>query len=337
MAVTIKDIARRLNLSVSTVSYALNEGPKPVSKEVHRRVKRMALELGYRPNRIAKSLVTRRTHTIGVIPVDVEIDILMTPCVHMSLNGIVNAAERLRQDVLLFTAHDRNLPSEVVADILDGRVDGVVFIAPRPDSPALRNICQSALPYSIIAADDQHGPCYTVDNESGVRLALEHLYEMGHRRIAHVTGNMAQADAALRLSAYQQFMTEKGLPVEACSVFKGDYWRGSGFQAGLAFADLDRRPTAVFCANDEMAFGLIEAFQAKGIRTPEDVSVVGFDDAPAGNYFSPPLTTVRQPLQAMASEALEAVVQQIETGEAAPGKIYKPELVTRGSSAIIPM
>ncbi len=333
MPATIKDIAQKLNLSISTVSYALNGGPKPVSKDVYRRVTRVAKELGYRPNRIARSLVTRRTHTIGVVPVDVDLDILLTPCVHLALNGVFNAAAKLRQDVLIFTAHDRNLPDEVVEDMLDGRVDGVVFIAPRPDSPALRQISVSGLPYSIVAADDRQGASYIVDNERGTQMALEHLYELGHRRIAHVIGNLALSDAVVRMNAYREFMRSKGLPVPETFEQTGDYHRGSGFEAGLRFAAMTDAPTGVFCANDDMAFGVIDALGSKGIDVPGKVSVVGFDDAPLAPNFHPSLTTVRQPLQTMSSEALLAVVQQIETGAVAPGRVFDPELIIRGSTA----
>src|ERR1700678_1109634 len=177
MSVTLKDIATKLNLSISTVSYALNGGPKPVSKTVHRRVHEAAQELGYRQNRLARSLVTRRTGTIGVVPANVQRDILLTPCIHLALNGGLNAAEELRQDVCIFCAHDRNLPDEVAVDLLDGRVDGVVFVAPRLDSPALREISKSGLPYAIVTEDDGRGPSFIVDNELGVHMAMDHLYE----------------------------------------------------------------------------------------------------------------------------------------------------------------
>lgn len=335
MAVTIKDIAQRLDLSVSTVSYALNGGPKPVSTDVKAKVLRMAEELNYRPNRLAKSLVTRRSHTIGVVPVDVEQDILLTPCVHLVLNGVVNAAAALRQDVLLFTAHDRNLPDEVADDILDSRVDGVVFIAPRPDSPALRRIANSDLPYAIVAADDGLSPSYIVDNEKGARLALEHLYSLGHRRIAHLCGRLSLMDAGLRLEAYKSFVVEKGLDLPGEYVIPGNYWRDSGHAAGLSLLEMAVRPTAVFCANDEMACGLMQALIANGVRVPEDVSVVGFDDSPLAANSNPPLTTVKQPLELMAAEALRAVIRQISVGPLASGQNFKPELVIRGSTACV--
>lgn len=333
MPATLKDIAERLDLSISTVSYALNGGPKPVSAEVRRKVHSLARELDYRPNRIARSLVTRRTQTIGVVPIDVEQDIILHPCVHLALNGLINAAERLRQDVLLFTAHDRNLPDVVADDMLDSRVDGVVFIAPRPDSPALDRIRNSRLPYAIVAANDQNGPSYGIDNAQGTQLALEHLYALGHRRIGHIAGNLALTDSHTRLDTYRSFMAEKELEVGEDLLFMGDYHRGSGLRCGLEMRDSGRRPTAVFCANDEMAFGLMDAFHALGIKVPQDVSVVGFDDVALASSYRPPLTSVRQPIEEMSSAALQAVVEQVTTGHEVEGRLFYPELVVRGSTA----
>jgi DNA-binding LacI/PurR family transcriptional regulator len=333
MPATIKDIAQKLNLSISTVSYALNGGPKPVSKDVYRKVQRAAKEMGYRPNRLAKSLVTRRTHTIGVVPVDVDLDILLTPCVHLALNGVFNAAARLRQDVLIFTAHDRNLPDEVVEDMLDGRVDGVVFIVPRPDSPALHQISCSGLPFAIVGAQDERGASFLVDNERGSLMALEHLYDLGHRRIAHVVGNLGLYDGVVRRDAFRTFVASKALDMMPGDEIRGDYHRNSGADAGRTIAAMSDRPTAVFCANDDMAFGLIDSLQEAGLRVPRDISVVGFDDAPIASSFNPPLTTIRQPLQTMSGAALLSVVNQIEQGTSTPSRVFEPELVVRGSTA----
>jgi DNA-binding LacI/PurR family transcriptional regulator len=218
---------------------------------------------------------------------------------------------------------------------LDSRVDGVVFIAPRPDSPALRRISSSNLPYAIVAANDHNGPSYAIDNAQGTKLALEHLYALGHRRIAHIAGNLALTDAHIRLETYRTFMAERGLEVGEHLVFMGDYCRSSGFRAGYEMRDPAKRPTAVFCANDDMAFGLMDAFHVVGIRVPEDVSVVGFDDVSVASSYRPPLTTVRQPIEEMSSAALHAVVEQAETGREATGALFYPELVVRGSTAIL--
>ncbi len=333
MATKMSDIAERLNLSISTVSYALNGGPKPVSREVAKRVQEVARELGYRPNRIARSLVTRRTSTIGVVPADVEANILLTPCIHLALNGIFNAAAKLGQDVLVFTAHDRNLPNEVAEDLLDARVDGVVFIAPRSDSSALRRIAESGLPYAVVAAIEHGGPGFVTDSEAGSLMALEHLFDLGHRRIAHVYGPSYMEDANTRLATYRYFMRGHDLPIHQGFEQPGNYHRADGYEAGLAFANMADRPTAVYCANDDIAFGLIDALRDKGISVPEDISVIGFDDAPIAANFRPPLTTIRQPLEDMSSRAMAAVVDHVQQGVPVQGSLFPPALVIRGSTA----
>jgi len=334
MASTIKEIAERLNLSISTVSYALNGGPKPVSVAVARQVKELASELGYRPNRLAKSLVTGRIHTIGIVPIVAEGDILSAPSSGPFFNGAFNAAAQLRQDVLVFTAHDRNKPDQVVDDILDSRVDGVVFIAPRPDSPALKLIEQSTLPYALAAGPEGRQRCYRVDDAQGTHAAIEYLISLGHRRIAHVTGDPALADSAVRRDTYLAVMRDRQLLVPDEYVAIGDYLRGSGYRAGIQFAEMKDRPTAIFCGNDDMAFGVVDAFREVGLSVPDDVSVVGFDDTPIAAHEQ--LTTVRQPLQQIVSDAFRAVVNEIETGDRPTGACYPAPLIVRGSTASAP-
>jgi DNA-binding LacI/PurR family transcriptional regulator len=334
MASTIKEIAEQLNLSISTVSYALNDGPRPVSEAVARQVKDLARELGYRPNRLAKSLITGRIRTIGIVPIAAEDDFLATPSSGAVFNGAFNAAARLRQDVLVFTAHDRNKTDQVVDDILDSRVDGVIFIAPRPDSPALRQIEQSSLPYALAAGPKGRPRCYRVDDAEGAHAAIEFLFSLGHRRIAHVTGDPALADSAIRRDTYLEAMRHRQLLVPEEYVAIGDYLRASGYRAGIRFAEMKDRPTAIFCGNDDMAFGVIDALRRVGLSVPDEVSVVGFDDTPMAAHEQ--LTTVRQPLQQIVGDAFNAVVNEIETGERPPGACYPAPLIVRGSTAPAP-
>ena len=168
MAATIKDIARKLNISTSTVSYALNGGPRTVPKEVKERVLALARELEYRPNRIARSLVTRRTNAIGVVPPAIMENVFLSPFVRSAWNGLVNAAGPLGQDLFLYTGHDRNSPDEPGQELLDGRIDGIVFIAPRPDAGAVQFVHDRKFPYSVLSGAAP-GMSFNADNEGGVR------------------------------------------------------------------------------------------------------------------------------------------------------------------------
>lgn len=333
MAATIKDIARRLNISTSTVSYALNGGPRSVPDEVKQRVLEMARELDYRPNRVARSLVTRRANAIGVVPPSTEQNVFLSPFVRNAWNAIVNEAEVLEQDLLLFTGHNRNLPDQTGNELLDGRIDGVVFIAPRPDTPAMHFLAQRNFPFTSIASGEAvPGVRFNCDNAGGVRMAIEHLRSLGHRRIAHVTGSLTSLDGQQRLDAFSTTLAAMGLGIPEGYIQQANFTIEAGYAAGLAFLKLEIRPTAVFAGNDEEAYGLCQAFREAGVRVPEDISVVGFDDADLSYAFNPPMTTIRQPVIDMASSALRATVD-LANGIAVSSAEFPTELVIRGSTA----
>ncbi|MGV3615857.1 MAG: LacI family DNA-binding transcriptional regulator [Fimbriimonas sp.] len=333
MPATIKDIARRLNLSVSTVSYALNDGPKPVSEEVRNEVARVAAELGYRPNRAAKSLVTRRSRAIGVVLPQIERDSLLGSFVQLSLNSIVNQAEEDHYDVMLLTAAERNR-SAGLADLLqDSRVDGLILIAPPEDAETFRLLRHHSMPFAVVAGgDDEPGPFFRADDAEGVRHAMEHLWDLGHRRIAHFAGRTSLFDARVRRSTYQTFLGARGESPFPGYVLEGGYVREAGRLLAPLMA-LPQPPTAVFCANDEMAIGALLAARTLGIRIPQDLSVVGFDDTPVAWSFDPALTSVRQPLEEMTYAAFADVLAQIEGAPASPGRVFPTSLQVRASTA----
>ncbi len=334
MAATIKDIARRLNISTSTVSYALNGGPRPVPDDVRERVLATARELEYRPNRVARSLVTGRTNAIGVVPPAVGENVFLSPFVRSAWNGLVNAAAPLGQDLLLYTGHDLNRPDEPGQELLDGRIDGVVFIAPRPDAAPVRFILEQGFPFATVAGSEvTQGLSYTADNEGGVRLALEHLAALGHRRVAHVTGGLASADARMRLDAFRHHADRLCLDADPSLIVEGDFIIERGREAAHRLLRMSNPPTAVFTANDEIAYGLCLEARELGVRVPEDLSVVGFDDTDLSFVFSPPLTTVRQPVQDMAKAALRAVIALVQGEEKPKRHVFPTELVVRGSTA----
>jgi LacI family transcriptional regulator len=330
---TIKDIARTLRISTSTVSYALNGGPRPVPDEVRRRVLQVASELEYRPNRIAKSLVTGLCNVIGVVPPCVDADIFNSPFVRMTWNALVNEAEALQQDLLLFAGQNRNFPNQTGLEFLDGRIDGIIFIAPRSDTSAIHYLAGRRFPLATIASDEGDHLNYKVDNEGGVRLAMEHLYELGHRRIAHLAG-YPSPDSEARESAFRRIAMEMPeAQVLTEYVERGDFTMSGGFHAGLRLLKLNPRPTAVFAGNDEMACGLIQALQSQGVSVPEEMSIVGFDDCDLCYAFNPPLTTIRQPVVAMASAAVRSVVSLVRQQEPTPATVFPTELVVRASTA----
>jgi DNA-binding LacI/PurR family transcriptional regulator len=336
MATTIKDIARRLNISTSTVSYALNGGPRRVPDQVRRRVLDLAKELDYRPNRVARSLVTRTANTVGIVPPSTEVNVFLSPFIRMAWNAITNEAESLGQDILLFTGHNRNSPEEPGAELLDGRIDSVVFLAPRADARAIPFLHQRGFPFtSIASATTSPGPRFTCDNAGGVRAALDHLQRLGHRRIAHIAGNLGSPDAMSRVDCFRSCMEDARLELRSDFIQHGAFTVESGFNAGRRLLRLENGPTAVFVANDEMAYGLCQAIREAGLEVPRDLSIVGFDDCDFSYAFNPPITTVHQPVAEMAAAALRGAVSLAAGDDTVTGQDFATHLVVRESTAAL--
>ncbi len=332
---TIRDLAKRLNLSVSTVSYALNDGPKPVSDDVRKRVLAAADELNFRPNRLAKSLAMGKTHVLGVVPPSLGFDLLFSPFLQRSLNAVVNEAERHCRDLMLFTASDRMATSSAGVDLVDGRIDGAILIAPNENSPILARLEEARLPFAIACSSSiLHGPCFHTDNYAGTRLGLDHLLRLGHRRIAYIAGRCDHVDGAERLAAFECVMAENGLEVPAGFVLHAEFTREiAKVQARRLIAGGDL-PTAILCSNDDSARGVYDAFSEAGIRIPDDVSVVGFDDNPQCEMWTPALTTTVQPIEDLIRLAFQAVMDQIE-GKPVASASLAPSFTVRHSTSIL--
>ncbi|MFM9873805.1 MAG: LacI family DNA-binding transcriptional regulator [Fimbriimonadaceae bacterium] len=333
MAATIKDIAKALNVSVSTVSYALNGGPRSVPDEVKERVFAVARELNYRPNRLAKSMVTGRMDTIGIVPPQITEDAFLSPYLHLALNGIANQARVLQQDMLLFTRHDDTECEEMISVLVDGRVDGVIFIAPHFNHKTVELATSLHIPCVTVSGAKLDGVAgFTADSENGIHSAMNHLFELGHRKIAHVAGRLDMQDSVIRMQAYQAALRNADILYEENWVAMGQFVIDGGRKAMRQFWELDDKPTAVLCANDEMAIGVIAEAHELGIRVPDDLSVVGFDNSPSGLQIFPSLTTVRQPIGEMGAAAMRALFELIEGRTPNEKTDFQTELVVRDST-----
>ncbi|HEY3783412.1 MAG TPA: LacI family DNA-binding transcriptional regulator [Fimbriimonadaceae bacterium] len=333
MATSIKDIANKLNMSVSTVSYALNGGPRSVSLETKNQVLAAARDLGYRPNRVARSMVTGRSYTIGVAPPEIGDDVFLSPYLQLAINGVANEAGRLHQDMLVFTRYRETEHEEMLSIILDGRVDGVIFIAPHFTAKTVELAAALQLPCVAISGAPVEGvTSFSINNEQGMTQVLEHLYELGHRRIGHIAGRLDMQDALIRLQGYQAFLHARKIPYRDEFVAKGQFLIEGGRRAMHELMNLPIRPTAVSCANDEMAIGAILATYDLGIKVPEEVSVAGFDSTPSSAHIHPPLTTVRQPIGELGEVALRTLVDMIEGNEPQEKKVFETDLIVRAST-----
>ncbi|MGV3617411.1 MAG: LacI family DNA-binding transcriptional regulator [Fimbriimonas sp.] len=331
---TIKDIARQLNISTSTVSYALNGGPRNVPESVREAVLKLARELNYRPNQVAKSLVTRRSNTIGLLPTQTNPDLTNSPYFHIAFNAILNHAEAHGQDVLVFSRFAPDLPEvdQIVATLSDGRADGVIMLAPFVDSPIVGGLLERGTPFAVTNTDICGVPSYTCDNRHGVRVALEYLHSLGHRKVAHLAGPATLTDGGERCAAFVAIAGELGLET------RPDWIVPSHLEANLAREGLlpilqsKDRPTAVFCFNDDVASGAYKAAESLGMRIPDDLSVIGFDNSFRCEHLTPSLTSVEQPIDLLARFAFEAVMAQVNRKPAESQRLLT-RLVVRESTA----
>ena len=292
------DVARLAGVSPQTVSRVLNESPQ-VRDATRRRVLDAVRRLEYRPNRLARALVTGRTRTLGVVGFDTT---LHGPA------SMLLAIERAAHDAGYFVsiASIGSLDSASVRSAIERlreqAVDGILVIAPQESAAqALRHLKPDVPVVATEAGAHDGVPLVAVDQVAGARAATQHLLDLGHRTVWHVSGPLDWYEARDRVDGWRATLEAAGAPLSA--VLAGDWSARSGYDLGLRLA---REPdvTAVFAANDQMALGVIRALHELGLRIPDDLSVVGFDDIPEAAYFTPPLTTVRQDFNEVGRRAL---------------------------------
>jgi LacI family transcriptional regulator len=331
---TLRDVATAAGVHPATASRALNPGTRLlVSEDTARRVSEAATRLGYQPNPVARSLRTRRSHTIGVLIPD-----LNNPLFPPIIRGI---EDRLisRGYVALLGNTDADLAKErLVFDQMRARhVDGFVLATATLNSPILAEAAEAELPVVLMnrTAQDYPFSSVSVDNEQGVRAAVTHLVSLGHTRIGHIAGPQDTSTGPARLHGYQEAMSSHGLAVGAADiVYAAGYIVEEGLRCGRELLEAGSGLTAVVAANDMLAVGCYGALDELDLRCPEDVSVIGFNDMPFIDRLRPPLSTIRSPHSQVGTEAARLLIERIEAGEGSPVKILflAPELVVRGST-----
>ena len=328
---TIHDIARHAKVSAMTVSRALNDRPG-VSVGTQEKVREIAQSLGYVANVQAKRLAGGQTQVLGMLVPDIG-----TEYVGEIVRGVGDALEQSAFDLLLYTTHrDPERERKRLHGVAGGMADGLLTVLPTTIDSHLKMLEDLALPVVIV---DHRGantslPTIGTDNVTGARQAVQHLAELGHRRIGFITGDLATGAAVDRLRGYREGLRAAGLPVDEALVRQGDFYQPRGFQAALELLNLPGAPTALFASNDVSAFGAVAAVHELRLRVPDDVSVVGFDDIPSAQQVYPPLTTVRQPLYEMGAAATRLLLSLLRGGEAAVPRTSLPTtLIVRGSTA----
>ncbi len=306
MAVTIKDVALRARVSIASVSRALN-GTGVVTDQTRQRVLRAAQHLRYMPHQAARSLITRRTGTIGVLLPDMYGEYFSE-----LIRGIDRAARLRGLHLLVSSSHGDADEAVLALRAMNGRVDGVLIMSPYVDANMLDQALPATLPTVLMntPADAERAPAFLTDNFGGARAMVEHLRALGYQRIAHITGPESNYESGERLRGFRAAL---GRTLAARSlVLHGNFTEESGYLAGRQIAAAKARPDAVFAGNDMMAIGCLFALTEAGVRVPQDIALAGFDDIPIARFVTPPLTTVRAQTTELGRQALEELVQAIE-------------------------
>ncbi|MCD4853676.1 LacI family DNA-binding transcriptional regulator [Arthrobacter sp. AK01] len=323
----MSDVAKMAGVSHQTVSRVLNHHPN-VSGKTKERVESAIAVLGYRRNTAARSLVTRRSRTIGVLACETG---QFGPA--NTLLGVEQAGREAGYFVSI--ANLREVTSDSVNDAIahfrNQSVDGIVILVPHPDVLAV--LGDVSVPVPIVAVGAGAGNQLTgasLDQRLGARLAVQHLIALGHRNIAHISGPPHWIDAAERIKGWQEALGSAGLEAEV--LLQGTWDAASGYRAGLELLR-HHSITAVFVANDQMAVGVLRAVQEAGYEVPGDISVVGYDDQPEAEFFMPPLTTIKQDFEELGRRCMEAVLQQLEGDGGSGEQMVNPRLVIRSTTA----
>ena len=323
--ISITDVARHANVSISTVSRVINHLPT-VNLANRRAVEEAISVLKFKPNVSAQRLASGTTNAIGLV-------IPGYPGIFYSfyaieiIRGVGHACEELGLDMIFHIANSSR-PLNINA------LGGVIFADIIENRKQVESALSVGHPCIVINYDvkDLDVPFIAIDNHKGGEIAAEYFYGLGHRRVAVITGNLNSQPARHRYEGFVEYLNQKNVDLPSEYICKGDYSRRSAREAMESLLKLKCRPTAVFACSDEMALEAISVILEKGLRVPEDISIVGFDDNPIALYGSVSLTTIRQPLFEMASQAVKALSLQMKDDSVASiHKILSPELIIRES------
>ncbi len=338
-AITVKDVARRARVSPGTVSNVLT-GNRAVSPVTRKRVEGAIEELGYTPNMLARGLVVRRTHTLGVVAFGLG---YFGPA--RTLEGIERTADKLSYSLLLSLLHNpRECDVEHAVKALTARrVDGLIWAVPQigDNRSWVRPEVLARMPPTVFLSMQPRRGVYVIaaDNAAGGELAVQHLVGQGRRKIGLIAGPLDWWEARERKAGWRRALHRADLEHGADLVFEGDWSPGSGEQGMRQL--LGRRPDieAVFVSNDQMALGALRVAHECGRSVPQDLAIVGFDDIPEAEFFTPPLTTIAHPIYEIGTSAAQRVHEIIEGVMKWPkcrdsdGAVFiKPKLMVRGSS-----
>jgi LacI family transcriptional regulator len=332
--VTIRDVARVAKVHPGTVSRALNADTRAlVNEETAERVLRAAEELGYRPNPIARGLKTNRSYTIGVLIPDIT-----NPLFPPILRGIEDRlGEAGYTSLIVNTDNDPDRERSHIEAMRARQVDGFISATARLDRELLAEAAAAGKPLVLVnrSLEDGSAPAVTVDDAFGIRLAVEHIAGLGHTRIGHVSGPQNLSTGHRRYLGFVEAMTDAGLKVDTKHIrFSNSFTEAEGARVCAELLDAAPDLTAIVAANDLLALGCYDMLEERGVRCPEDISIVGFNDMPFVDRLRPPLTTVRVPQREIGTAAAELMLRRLsDEVDGASQILLEPTFVLRGSTA----
>jgi LacI family transcriptional regulator len=334
---TIKEVARAAGVSTQTVSRVINDRPD-VSPETRERIQQVIVELDYQPSALARSLIQQRSYTLGIVTAGLK---FFGPS--RTLNGITNKAEELGYALMLeeLLQFDTDNIKPLLQNLLARHVDGIVWAVPEVgDNRRWVDEILNDVPVPVVFLTMQPRPgisTVSADNYTGGVLATQHLLDQGRRQIGHISGPMDWWEARQRKQAWQDTLKKAGLKAEDSHCMEGNWSSSSGESSFMQLLQSYTEMDAVFVANDQMALTVLQIANRSGIRVPQDLAIVGFDNMAESAYFWPALTTINHNQHELGCRAVQELVGQIEAGHRnemiKPQNILlTPELITRKSS-----
>ncbi|MBI3991006.1 MAG: LacI family DNA-binding transcriptional regulator [Candidatus Omnitrophica bacterium] len=335
--ITLKDVSRKAQVSVGTVSRVLSRSKTavPISERTRAKVLKIAEELNYHPNIFARGLRLRKSYTIGLIIADIE-----DPFYGPIIRGIEEILLLNGYHFLLSDAkNDGTRETFCCEDLLKRQVDGILIsgVPANVKEKGMEILKQKQIPVVLIGRISRlNFPVVIVDNEKGGFYATEHLIKLGHRRIGFLSGPEEQPDCLKRLIGYKMALKRYDIKFEECLIAKANHTPETGYTVMKELLQSIPGLTACFAYNDLIAVGAMRAINEEGIKIPEDFSIIGYDDIRVAPYLEPPLTTIRQPLKEMGVKAASLILKLISSKKAKDtNAILEPELVIRKSTGMV--
>lgn len=333
MRTTLKQVADAANLSITIVSQVLNNKPCRVSKENRELIMETAQRLNYRPNLVAVSLVKGSTNTIGLAISDIRNGFFSSLA-----KGVEDECQKYNWNVILCNSNDKHTKDmENLKMLADKGVSGIIFGMASESTPKMAQECigfmdRERIPYMLVDRyiDTLHGGIVCVDHVDGGYQAVKYLLELGHKNVACITGPSNLIDSRQRLEGYARALEEHGLPYDEDLIVEGKYTFESGEQAADVLLERGCPMDAVFAFNDMMAIGAMSRLHSRGIRIPEELSLIGYDDIFVDEFLGVPLTTVKQPTEQLGRVAARKIItNEIGSHKTNRRIVFKPELVER--------